>query len=198
MNVLFVSPEVGPLVRAGGLGDVVGALPLALRQLGVDVRVLCPLHRECKQLDSEILPTTITLKFGFKSYLFQFFETRLGDSDIPVYLLENKFLFDRPGIYADENGDYLDNPLRCFALSKAALSVEKVTGWRPDIFHAHDWMAAPLPAYLMLNHPPKENLDRFSPFIIWNIRVHFQKKLFHFQVFRAYLAELKVLIITIQ
>ena len=93
MNVLFVSPEVGPLVRAGGLGDVVGALPLALRQLGVDVRVLCPLHRECKQLDSEILPTAITLKFGFKSYLFQFFETRLGDSDIPVYLLENKFLF---------------------------------------------------------------------------------------------------------
>ena len=64
MNVLFVSPEVGPLVRAGGLGDVVGALPLALRQLGVDVRVLCPLHRECMQLDSELLPTAITLKFG--------------------------------------------------------------------------------------------------------------------------------------
>ena len=155
MNVLFVSPEVGPLVRAGGLGDVVGALPLALRQLGVDVRVLCPLHRECKQLDSELLPTAITLKFGFKSYLFQFFETRLGDSDIPVYLLENKFLFDRPGIYADENGDYLDNPLRCFALSKAALSVEKATGWRPDIFHAHDWMAASLPAYLNAQSSPK-------------------------------------------
>jgi len=45
MKVLFVSPEVNPIVRTGGLGDVVGSLPLALHALGVDVRVICPKHR---------------------------------------------------------------------------------------------------------------------------------------------------------
>ena len=148
MNVLFVSPEVGPLVRAGGLGDVVGALPIALKKNGIDVRVLCPLHRECKKTETRSLPLQINLKLGAKNFLVQFQETRLGDTNIPVYLLKNEFLFDREGIYADENGDYLDNPIRCFALSKAALFIEQATGWRPDIFHSHDWMTAPLPAYL--------------------------------------------------
>ncbi len=148
MKVLFVSPEVGPIVRAGGLGDVVGALPLALSQLGVDVRVLCPLHRECVGMKTHTLPGLIKLRLGTKRFACRIQETRLGNSDIPVYLLENEFLFDRPGIYADKNGDYQDNPLRCFALSSAALFLEKITGWFPDIYHSHDWMAATLPAYL--------------------------------------------------
>ncbi|HAU59455.1 MAG TPA: hypothetical protein DCW45_03705, partial [Opitutae bacterium] len=50
MKILFVSPEVSPLVRTGGLGDVVGSLPLALREIGLDVRILCPLHKECKDI----------------------------------------------------------------------------------------------------------------------------------------------------
>ena len=51
MNILFVSPEVSPLVRTGGLGDVVGSLPIALKNLNLDVRILCPLHRCCKTRD---------------------------------------------------------------------------------------------------------------------------------------------------
>ena len=151
MKVLFVSPEVGPIVRAGGLGDVVGALPLALGQLGLDVRVLCPLHRECRDLNTETLQGSIKLKLGNTRFSCRLKETKLGNSDITLYLLENKFLFDRPGIYADKNGDYQDNPLRCFALCNAAMWIEKVTGWSPDIFHSHDWMAASLPAYLNAN-----------------------------------------------
>ena len=105
MKVLFVSPEVGPIVRAGGLGDVVGALPLALHEIGVDVRVICPLHRECKELPAQTLPTKFKLKYGSRTYESKIKETRLGESSIPVYLLENDILFDRPGIYADESGD---------------------------------------------------------------------------------------------
>ena len=148
MKVLFISPEVGPIVRAGGLGDVVGALPLALKQMGIDVRILCPLHRECKDIKGIELSPPIQLKFSLKSYSLKIKEVKLGDSEIPVYLLENKFLFDRPGIYSDKNGNYPDNPLRCFILSKSALHLENATGWSPDIFHCHDWMTGPLPAYL--------------------------------------------------
>jgi starch synthase len=148
VKVLFISPEVGPIVRAGGLGDVVGALPLALKQIGIDVRILCPLHRECKNIKGIRISPPIQLKFASKSYSLKIREVKLGQSEIPVYLLENKFLFDRPGIYSDENGNYPDNPLRCFILSKSSLHLEKVIGWSPDIFHCHDWMTAPLPAYL--------------------------------------------------
>ncbi len=148
MNVLFVSPEVGPIVRAGGLGDVVGTLPIALKKLGIDVRILCPLHKVCKSLKTHSLPFQINLNLGSKNFSVKFQETRLNNTDIPVYFLQNEILFDRPGIYADENGDYKDNPIRSFALSKAALFLEKATEWKPDIFHSHDWMTAPLPAYL--------------------------------------------------
>ena len=53
MKVLFVSPEVSPIVRTGGLGDVVGSLPIALNELGADARVLCPMHRVCTQISSK-------------------------------------------------------------------------------------------------------------------------------------------------
>ena len=95
MKVLFISPEVGQIVRAGGLGDVVGALPLALKQMGIDVRILCPLHKECKNIKGIELSLTIRLKFVSKQYTIKIREVKLGQSEIPVYLLENKFLFDR-------------------------------------------------------------------------------------------------------
>ena len=148
MKVLFVSPEVGPIVRAGGLGDVVGSLPYALKKLGIDVRIICPMHRECKDINTIPISNKIKINFESKSFLFRLRETTLGDSKIPVYLLQNNHLFDRAGIYSDENGNYFDNPIRSFALCRSALLIEKFTKWSPDIFHCHDWMTAALPAYL--------------------------------------------------
>lgn len=148
MKVLFVSPEVSPLVRTGGLGDVVGSLPIALNAMGIDVRILCPLHRECKKLDTRFFPRTLGLKLGTKSIPIRLGQTTLGSSGIPVYLIENDALFDRPGIYANEEGDFTDNAERAFVLSKSALYISQICGWNPDIFHAHDWMAASMPAYL--------------------------------------------------
>ena len=158
MKVLFISPEVGPIVRAGGLGDVVGALQIALKEIGIDVRIICPLHRECKTVDATRLKTSINLRFGTKSYNLKVKQTELGDSGIPVYLLENKFLFDRPGIYADENGNYTDNPIRCFVLAKSAIQLKKIINWSADIYHCHDWMTGALPAYLNVeNRKNKSN-----------------------------------------
>ena len=148
MKVLFVSPEVSPLVRTGGLGDVVGSLPIAIKELGIDVRILCPLHRECRALETIFFPKTGTVRLGKDKISVRIGETTLGPSGIPVYLIENNSLFDRPGIYADSDGDYPDNPTRAFVLSMSALLISQITGWSPDVYHAHDWMAASLPAYL--------------------------------------------------
>ena len=148
MNVLFVSPEVNPLVRTGGLGDVVGSLPLSLKKLGIDVRVICPLHRECKEIDSHVLDPKIIVKLNDQSMDASIRLAKLGDENIPAYLIDLPHFFDRAGIYSDENGDFQDNAQRAFALCQAALELEKIIGWRPYIIHAHDWMAAPVCGYL--------------------------------------------------
>ena len=148
MNILFVSPEVSPLVRTGGLGDVVGSLPIALKNLNLDVRILCPLHRCCKTRDVTYFEDTFQIGGRKRLLHAKLAETRLPESEVPVYFLENDFLYDRPGIYADNQGDYRDNPSRVFGLCESAMFIESITGWRPDVFHAHDWMAAPVCAFL--------------------------------------------------
>ncbi|MBL66380.1 MAG: glycogen synthase GlgA [Puniceicoccaceae bacterium] len=148
MKILFVSPEVSPLVRTGGLGDVVGSLPLALREIGLDVRILCPLHKECKDIPRILFPKPISFRLGKKKYTFFVSSTKLEKSEVPVYFIGNDVLFNRSGIYSDEKGDFPDNALRAFALSKAAVELEKSIGWEAEIFHAHDWMAASTCAFI--------------------------------------------------
>ena len=150
MKVLFVSPEVSPIVRTGGLGDVVGSLPIALNELGADARVLCPMHRVCTQISSKKILKSIRFKFGDLLLLGSIWETSLANSNVTIYLLDLPEFYDRPGIYADKKGDFPDNPQRAFALCQAALQINKATDWQPDIIHAHDWMAAPVCAYLNL------------------------------------------------
>ncbi len=148
MKILFVSPEVSPIARTGGLGDVVGSLPIALKELGLDVRILCPLHRVCREIPSDPLPKPVSFRLAQKYHSFAFRLAQLQDSEVPVYFLENNSFFDRKGIYSDEGGDFQDNALRAFALSKAAIELSKAVRWKPDVYHAHDWMAAPTCAYL--------------------------------------------------
>jgi len=148
MKVLFVSPEVNPIVRTGGLGDVVGSLPIALKALGVDVRVICPLHKVCQHLDHISFKKKLQIQLGTKKIDGILKETRLGETDVPVYLVDIPILFDRAGVYADESGDFSDNAQRAFALCQAALQTDKVANWTPDVIHAHDWMAAPVCGYL--------------------------------------------------
>ena len=77
-----------------------------------------------------------------KSFSFSISSTALKESNTPVYFIENKQLFSRDGIYSDESGNFSDNAIRAFALSEAAIELEKVIEWKTDVFHAHDWMAS--------------------------------------------------------
>ena len=160
MKVLFVSPEISPFARTGGLGEVVGSLPFALKRAGIDVRVLCPRHRCCKSLPIRILKKEITFKHKSKDITSKLGVLSDKKYPIPIYFLINDHLFDREDIYADQNGNYPDNSLRAFVLSHAACELEKVTRWKPDILHAHDWMAAPTCGYL---NAKQEKINKPNP-----------------------------------
>ena len=150
MKILMVSSEAFPLAKAGGLGDVVSALALALRRAGHDVRLLLPRYRGLAPETMVVAPLCVDL--GDRRYCCAVWETRLPDSQeshsVPAYLLEYNELFDRSGIYGDTAADWFpDNPLRFAVLSRAASILCRAINWIPDVVHSHDWPSALVSVY---------------------------------------------------
>lgn len=148
IQVLSVASECVPLVKTGGLADVVGALPGALAGQGVGMRVLIPGYPKVTAGLGRAKPVmTWDDLFGGPA---QVRTGKLGDA--VLYVLDAPHLFDREGgPYNDPNGaDWPDNPQRFAALSQAAarIAVEGVKGWSPDILHCHDWQTGLAPLYL--------------------------------------------------
>ena len=147
-RVLSVASECVPLVKTGGLADVVGALPGALAPLGWEMRVLLPAYRGLRaRLDGWREVWREEGLWGGPGRVL------LGSVDgLEVMLLDAPHLFDRlGGPYASPTGDWGDNPQRFAALSWVAARIARegaTDGWKPDVLHVHDWQAGFAPAYL--------------------------------------------------
>jgi starch synthase len=148
MKVLFVSSEVAPFAKTGGLGDVVGALPKALRRRGIDARVVMPLYAGMRWHDLEALDGVLRVPTWWGTASAGVRLGRLPGSDVPVYFLEYNRYFDRPYLYGPPEGGYDDNLERFAFLSRGALELAKALRFVPDVVHAHDWQAALVPIYL--------------------------------------------------
>ncbi|MBI2378620.1 MAG: glycogen synthase [Deltaproteobacteria bacterium] len=147
MRVLFVSPECAPFAKAGGLGDVVGSLPKALRMLGVDARVVIPRYGFLSSVDGKLRSETLHVPLGEGTAPCQVYETSIPDSGVPVYLIRHDPLFGAGKIY-DGYGGSLHELARVGLLSRGALVLCRQLGWVPDIVHVHDWPSAVIPVLL--------------------------------------------------
>src|SRR5918911_1746568 len=150
MRVLHAAAELYPWVKTGGLGDVVAALPPALAEIGIDVRLVLPGFTAF--LDALPLTEIARVRTPFAAERVRIVLAELPDSAIRAYLVDHPAFYDRPGSpYADPQArDWPDNHRR-FALlgwAAAALAQGIDPGWRPDTLHAHDWHAGLAPAYL--------------------------------------------------
>ena len=142
MKVCFIAAEAAPFVKVGGLGDVIGSLPKALRQLGVDARVVLPLY---SSIDRE--------RFGLKYKAYQFvdlgwrhsycgiFETEVDG--VPCYFIDNEQYFNRDSIYGQ-----IDDGERFAFFSKAALEILPALDFKPDVVNVNDWHTALSVIYL--------------------------------------------------
>jgi starch synthase len=144
LRVLFAVSECVPLAKTGGLGDVAGALPLALHRRGHDVRVVMPRYKSTKRFPAVRHPAPYGVPTGQGEKWVAVYETRLEDA-VPVYLLEHDALYDRDGVYGDQTGEFGDNLLRFTVLSRAALGLPAYLGIGVDVIHAHDWPTALVP-----------------------------------------------------
>src|ERR1019366_8440114 len=149
-SVLFVASECAQFIKAGGLGDVVGALPVALRALGYDARVVIPRYDAIATagLERHRAPLGIPLGPGSGDTWAAVFETRLPGSDVPVYLLDHEGFFGRGYLYDPPGASAADNLVRFAFLCRGALQLCKHLRWVPDVFHVHDWPSALVPVYL--------------------------------------------------
>lgn len=151
LRILFVTPEAHPLVKTGGLGDVGGALPSALGEIGVDVRLLLPAYPGLiEQLSAQPLGTPLRVLSGMMPV--QMFHGLMPNGRTPVYLIDAPALYHRSGLYLDENGkDWPDNAFRFGLLSRTAAMfgiADSPFGWQPQLIHCNDWQTGLTPAYL--------------------------------------------------
>ncbi len=157
LKILFVSPEVTPFAKTGGLADVSGALPKALQNLGCDVRIALPLYKCAHKGGFNLRKIKSGVSHNFLGHLppFDIYENK--ESNLITYFIDNKNYFDRDELYGTAEGDYRDNAYRFSFFSKAVLAAAKAVGFRCDIIHCNDWQSALVPFYLKF----KLNKDKF-------------------------------------
>ncbi|MBN2412317.1 glycogen synthase GlgA [candidate division KSB1 bacterium] len=154
LRILFLSSEIAPFAKTGGLADVSSALPKAFHDMGHDVRIMMPKYgsiNDRKYILREVIRLKkIKVKMGAVDHYACAKSAFIPDSKVQVYFLEYKPFFDRPELYVDPNTgtEFPDNAERFALFCKAALETIKLLHWEPQIIHCNDWQAALISWYL--------------------------------------------------
>ncbi len=149
LKVVIASPEIIPFAKTGGLADVAGSLPLALKRLGCDVTLFMPLYREVVDRGFGTEPTGVQVKIpiGRRTVSADLFK---GTTDgVPVYFLKRDEYYDRSYLYGTPDGDYFDNLERFVFFSRGVVEAVVSLGLEPDVIHCNDWQTGLIPAYIM-------------------------------------------------
>ena len=159
LKVLFVSPEAVPFAKTGGLADVSGALPKALKGIGVDVRLVMPFYRMVQEQKFKWRSLFEDLEVGLGSRSLKGNIKELSDqkNGFSVYCVEKEEFFDRKNLYGTPKGDYFDNAERFVFFAKMVFALCEKLKFFPDVIHCNDWQTGLIPCYLktMLKGDPR-------------------------------------------
>lgn len=166
MKVLYATSEAYPFAMSGGLADVAGALPKALRKRLVGCRIILPLYASIsEEMRSKMtFITSITVPVSWRRQYCGVFEAH--ENGVIYYFLDNQYYFGREGLY----GHY-DDAERFAFFSRAVLEVLPAINFKPDIIHCNDWQTAMVPVYLNVFYKDNEFFrDIKTVFTIHNIQ----------------------------
>ncbi len=147
-QVLFISSEAYPFSKSGGLGDVLGVLPLTLKNMGLDVGLIIPFYGRMFTAEYQIRLLFQRCPVGYPWPDITADIYRADYHGVPVYFVDRPEYFDRKHFYCTYYGDYFDNCERFIFFSRAALAWARTMDRPPAILHVHDWQTALIPAYL--------------------------------------------------
>lgn len=145
MRILFVSAEVYPYLKTGGLGEVMGALPKAVHRLGHDVRVFAPFHGGINRWKYPFIPVGKPTFVGVGSKRFPVdFQVSILSEEVPIYFMNSRELFgSRKSPYGGKDGN-----LRYLVFDSSVFALLKTLNWIPDVIHCHDWHAGLIPNFI--------------------------------------------------
>ncbi len=166
MKVLYAASEALPFIASGGLGDVAGSLPQALRKRLIGCRVVMPLYDGIKQelKDTMKFITNICVPVAWRRQYCGIFEAKAGG--VIYYLLDNQYYFKRDSLYG-----FYDDAERFAFFSRAILEMLPYIDFKPDIIHCNDWQTALTPVYYSTIYADKEGYENIKTvFTIHNIQ----------------------------
>jgi starch synthase len=154
LKICYVSSEVVPFAKTGGLADVAGALPIAHKEMGHDVRVMMPNYKSINErkfvLREVIRLKEVEVELNNQNKMANGKTAFLPNSKVHVYFLSIPEYFDRKGFYVDPKSqeEFSDNAERFAYFSMGVLKTLKLLYWQPDIIHCNEWQTALIPFYL--------------------------------------------------
>ena len=170
LKVLMIASEAVPFAKTGGLADVVSALSRQLSLQGFDVRIVIPRYYSIDRSGLTPVEGPLGVPLSFGQEWTAVYETKLPNSEVPVYFLEHEGFFGRTGIYGPKESEEFSDNIRRFAfLCRASFQLCKKLEWIPDIMHSHDWPAGLVPVYLYSWERNSQFKDTASVFTIHNI-----------------------------
>lgn len=147
MKILFVSPEITPFAKTGGLADVAHALPKAVEAMGHDIRTIMPKYLSIAEQNvpmQQVDAFTAQTHNGLQGVVLW----QTENEGVTTYFIDNEAFFNREGFYGQGDEDYADNLERFVFFCKAVLESCKALKFLPDVIHCNDWQTAALPAIL--------------------------------------------------
>jgi starch synthase len=183
MRILFCAAEAAPLIKVGGLADVVGSLPSALQALGHDVRIILPYYgslRE-KNLQPNLVAGPFSVTVLGKKHEVRVLQTALPPHQTPLYLLDWPGQFEGDAYTMKQDQKSIEDGVKRFIIwSWAIAKILPKLPWQPEFLHLHDWHAAAIPAFAQaqgISCPPslltihnlsiqgRWNADRFAKWV---------------------------------
>ncbi len=158
MKILFVAAEVAPIIKMGGLGDVIGALPKALEGLRVDADVIAPFYTNIDTSNYKVVKHyEIEVPYGGETYLVPIFKTKLPNSNVDLFLVKNDKFFDK------KHGYLLNEVVPYSFFDRAVVEFIKVGFNSYDVIHCHDWHTGLIP------HMLTDELGQEKPPVLFTI-----------------------------
>lgn len=156
MKILFAASEVNPIIKVGGIADVVASLSKEIKKLGHDVRIVIPLYRVLEEKNFS-KKASFEIQINKKRETAEVYQTFLLLPDrkkkIIVYLIKNNHYLIEKNVYLNtQMFSYLS---RFLFFSKAVTEMFKILNWTPEVIHCHDWHAGAIPLFLKLKNNPE-------------------------------------------
>lgn len=152
-KILYVASEINPFLQTTEVADFVRALPQAMQERGMEIRILVPkfglINERKNRLHEVVRLSGINIAVGDEEKPLVIKVASIPNAKLQVYFIDNEDYFHRKSVFFDkEEKFHEDNDERAIFFCKGVLETVKKLGWSPDIVHCNDWMTALIPLYL--------------------------------------------------